>query len=78
MNASLISMNDLHERFCALYARLSTGEHIAGYRAAVDAFDQMLLDDAERGIIIDFALFRGDSIVSDREAAAFVLALREA
>ena len=53
-----------------LYAN---NDRVAGYGEAVDAFDEFV---AKHGDFVgEFAKHRGDFISSDREAAAFMLAL---
>lgn len=49
------------------------GDNIAGYREAVDFFDEFLK--RHSGFVGEFAKYRGDFISSDREAAAFAFAL---
>lgn len=47
--------------------------YVAGTREAVEAFDEFL--EAHGDFVGEFANYRGDHITSDREAAAFMLAL---
>lgn len=52
-------------------------DRVAGYREAVDAFDEYLKNDIGgfRKFVGEFASYRNDLISSDREAAAFMFAL---
>ena len=48
-------------------------DRVAGYDEAVDAFDGFAKTHGD--FVRDFVKYRGDFISSDREAAAFILAL---
>ena len=48
-------------------------DQVAGFDEAVDAFEEMLNENPD--FIGEFAMYRGDIIRSDREAAAFMFAL---
>jgi len=48
---------------------------IIDYRAAVDKFDRLMKHEGFKSEVIEFNDYRSDFIASDREAAAFVLAL---
>lgn len=50
-------------------------DNVAGYRDAVEAFDEFLK--GHREFVSEFVKFRGDFISSDREAAAFMFALHD-
>ena len=50
-------------------------DHVAGFREAVEFFDQFIKTSSGRDIISKFASLRQDIITSDREAAAFSFAL---
>lgn len=52
-------------------------DHVAGYGEAVDSFDAFLKDKANVSFVREFAVYRGDVVSSDREAAAFMFALDE-
>ena len=56
-----------------LYNADERGAYVAGYREAVDFFDELLKDHAD--FVGEFARYRGDIVTSDREAAAFSFAL---
>lgn len=71
-----INLTELLEQFNKQYNILYTAEKpVKGYKMAVKKFDNLLK--TEREFIQEFAAFRKDIIVSDREAAAFVFALQE-
>lgn len=56
-----------------LYEAGAPGIYVAGYDEAVDAFDRFIKRHGE--FVGKFADYRGDMVVSDREAAAFMFAL---
>lgn len=58
-----------------LYDTESDGGEVAGTREAMEAFDRML--DTSPALIYAVSDARGDPIVSDREAAAFMFALQQ-
>lgn len=49
--------------------------YVPGYNEAVAEFDELLAIPWGKEFIREFALYRGDVISSDREAAAFMFAL---
>lgn len=48
---------------------------VAGYREAVEAFDEFVKEEKNKQFVCDFVTYRGDFISSDREAAAFMFTL---
>ena len=69
-----ISLEDFLSIFEYQYNMLyQNHDHVAGYREAVAAFDDFV--ERHTGFVCKFVDFRGDSITSDREAAAFMFAL---
>lgn len=69
-----INIHEFLEKFNIEYDFLyENGDHVAGFREAVDAFDTFCKDNSK--FVSEFVKFRGDFISSDREAAAFMFAL---
>lgn len=69
-----IDLEAFMSAFDANYAHLYRNhDHVAGYREAVTAFDDFVEKHTE--FVCRFVDARGDSITSDREAAAFMFAL---
>lgn len=69
-----ISIQKFAEQYQKEYSFLyQHGNNVAGYREAVDAFDEFVKTHGD--FVGEFARFRGDLITSDREAAAFMFAL---
>lgn len=63
--------------FGEVYEALYRNEGYVDYRRAVDLFDDLLREDEGfKAELLDFAEFRQDPVTSDRECAAFVMALR--
>ena len=65
--------------FSLIYTMLYESDVAGGlvdYRAAVDKFYHLVKNDGFKAEIADFVDYRGDFIASDREAAAYVLALK--
>lgn len=50
-------------------------DNVAGYHEAVQAFDEFLSQQPD--FIGEFVRYRGDSLSSDREAAAFMFAMEK-
>lgn len=50
-------------------------DNVAGYSEAVDSFDGFLKNETNASFVREFAMYRGDVVSSDREAAAFMFAL---
>jgi hypothetical protein len=48
---------------------------VAGYKEAVQAFDEFL--PYHHGFVDEFVKYRGDFLSSDREAAAFMFAMEK-
>ena len=73
-NTININIDKFLKQFNKEYAFLyQHGPAVAGYREAVDAFDEFVV--AHGDFVSEFARYRGDFISSDREAAAFMFAL---
>lgn len=69
-----ISMDELGRRFASAYDALyRTRDGLAGYREAVEAFDAFASRNGD--VVAEFARHRGDFVSSDREAAAFMMAV---
>lgn len=62
------------EKYTELYEQK---EEVPGFRAAVNAFDAFLANPANRNFVGDYVNTTGDIIMSDREAAAFMMVLSE-
>lgn len=81
-NGSEINLTRALEAFERLYYLYYSAEESGApidYSAAVTEFDRLIHEDLDfQEIYVDFGNFRGDMVISDREAAAFMLALREA
>lgn len=78
--AITIDIKEFEHRFEEAYSYLYENDEafdVAGYRdymEAVDAFDALLK--TQNGFVCAFAEYRHDVIISDREAVAFMLALK--
>lgn len=73
-----IPVKDLLERFNYWYENFyNMNDHIKGFEEAVEEFGNRLNDEAFQDAIKKFNNERIDFISSDREAAAFVFALKE-
>lgn len=69
-----VSMEELGRRFARAYDELyRTRDGLPGYREAVAAFDAFAAGNGD--LLAKFARHRGDFVSSDREAAAFMLAV---
>lgn len=81
-NGSEINLTRALEVFDRLYYLYQSAEEAntpINYSAAVEEFDKLMHSDADfQEIYVDFGNFRGDMVISDREAAAFMGALKEA
>lgn len=73
----MIIMKKLLNKFVEVYNYLyEQRTPIPGYDEAVVAFDDFLATPVGKVFIRSFVEYRGDVISSDREAAAFMLAIR--
>lgn len=73
-----MNIHEFAKKFSEEYSFLyKNQDRVAGYREAVDAFDEYLKNDIGgfRKFVGEFANYRNDLISSDREAAAFMFAL---
>ena len=73
-----MNIHEFAKKFSEEYSFLyENRDRVAGYREAVDAFDEYLKNDVGgfRKFVGEFAKYRNDLISSDREAAAFMFAL---
>ena len=76
MNAITINIHDFKRQFSEEYAFLYDHyDQVAGYQEAVAAFDEFCRSESNLRFLEEFVLYRGDLVVSDREAAAFMFAL---
>jgi hypothetical protein len=72
----MINIHRFNEQFRKEYSFLyDHNDNVAGYREAVNAFDEFIKDPALARFVQEFAAWRKDPITSDREAAAFMFAL---
>ena len=74
----VMNIHEFAKKFSEEYSFLyKNQDRVAGYREAVDAFDEYLKGDVGgfRKFVGEFAKYRNDIISSDREAAAFMFAL---
>jgi len=71
----VINIKKFHEQFKKEYKFLYDHDNVAGYDEAVTAFDEFIKIPANGKFVGEFADYRKDIIVSDREAAAFMFAL---
>ena len=73
-----INIHEFAKKFGQEYSFLyENRDRVAGFREAVDAFDEYLAKDVGgfKKFVGEFVDFRKDFISSDREAAAFMFAL---
>lgn len=70
-----INLHDFHEEFQKVYADLYDNWQPADYRDCARAFDRFLEEENHARFAGEFARHRGTFITSDREAAAFMMAL---
>ena len=74
----MLTMKKLLDKFVEVYNYLY--EHynkpIQGYNEAVKSFDDFIATPFGKVFIRTFVEYRGDAVTSDREAAAFMLAIR--
>lgn len=74
----MLTMKKLLDKFVEVYNYLY--EHpqmpVPGYAEAIKDFDNMLATPVGKVFIRTFVEYRGDAVTSDREAAAFIFALR--
>ena len=76
MDTISVSIDAFLEQFNKEYAFLyENRDRVAGYREAVDAFDEFIKDERHAVFVGEFANYRGDFVSSDREAAAFMFAM---
>lgn len=71
-----INIHKFLEKFNEEYSFLyENHDRVAGYEEAVKAFDEFVQSEDNAKFVGEFAEFRGDFIVSDRECASFMFAL---
>ena len=73
-----INIHEFAKKFSEEYGFLyDNGDRVAGYREAVEAFDEFLRNDIGgfKKFVREFCNYRNDIVSSDREAAAFMFAL---
>lgn len=73
-----INIHEFAKKFSEEYGFLyDNDDRVAGYREAVDTFDEFLKNDIGgfKKFVSEFCNFRKDLVSSDREAAAFMFAL---
>lgn len=69
-------IEEFAERFKKEYRFLyDSRDCVAGFNEAVDSFDEFIKGNGD--FVREFAVYRGDMITSDREAAAFMFALSD-
>lgn len=73
MSRKTINIKKFTRQFEKEYDFLYQNRNVAGYKEAVDAFDEFLK--THKVFISEFVKYRNDFISSDREAAAFMFAL---
>ena len=72
-----ISIDCFKQRFDEEYAFLyDHRDNVAGFDEAVASFDGFLQNETNADFVREFAAYRGDVVSSDREAAAFMFALK--
>ena len=75
-----MDIRELRMKFTEKYSEMYEKEDtVDGFDEAVDEFDEKLAFDTDgfRSLVEQFVDYHGDFISSDREAAAFIFALRE-
>ena len=74
----MLTMKKLLDKFVEVYNYLYEHHNmpVPGISDAVKEFDDMLATPVGKLFIRSFAEYRGDAVTSDREAAAFIFALR--
>lgn len=81
-NGSPVNLTRALETFERLYYLYQSAEESGApidYSAAVDQFDNLMHSDPDfQEIYVDFCNYRGDMVISDREAGAFMTALNGA
>lgn len=71
-----VNIHKFAEKFGKEYEFLyEHGDRVAGYREAVEAFDEAIRSEQFQRFVGEFNAYRQDFISSDREAAAFMFAL---
>lgn len=73
-----INIHEFAKKFSEEYSFLyDNDDRVAGYREAVDTFDEFLKSDIGgfKKFVSEFCNFRMDLVSSDREVAAFMFAL---
>lgn len=74
MKTNTINIEKFESKFNENYKFLyDNSDNVAGYKEAVTAFDDFLNTNSD--FVKEFVIFRGDAIMSDREAAAFMFTL---
>lgn len=72
------TMNELLEKFGTIYTALYNRTYTGPTAGLVEKFDSLLKTDPDfKALVCDFVKAREDFISSDREAAAFMLAIRD-
>lgn len=74
----MLTMKILLDKFVEVYNYLYDHPQmpVLGYADAIKDFDNFLATPVGKVLIRTFVEYRGDAICSDREAAAFMLAIR--
>jgi len=71
-------MNELLEKFGTIYTAIYNGTCRESTTGLVKKFDELLKADPDfKNLVCDFVKAREDFISSDREAAAFMLAIKD-
>ena len=74
MKTNTINIKKFESKFNENYKFLyDNNDNVAGYNEAVTAFDDFLNTNSD--FVKEFVIFRGDAIMSDREAVAFMFTL---
>ena len=72
------TMNELLETFGTIYTALYNRSYTGPTAGLVEKFDKLLKTDPDfKTLVCDFVKARQDFISSDREATAFMLAIRD-
>lgn len=71
-----VPMEEFYQKFKEEYDFLYNADcYVAGYDEAVRAGDEFIKNNI--GFVAEFAMYRGDILLSDREIAAFMFALND-
>ena len=65
-------LKEFNDEYSFLYDNY---DNVAGYMEAVEAFDEFIKN--HKDFVVEFSLYRGDLVLSDREAAAFMFAMEK-